>query len=78
MITPQSVSPRQARLALLKIGLLQKAQALVNADPTGETGIWWEYASSIDRDDPRILEIGTVLGLNSAQIDNLFQFASQL
>jgi hypothetical protein len=78
MVTPDSVSLRQARLALLKAGLLSKAQALIDLDHTGEVGIWWEYASIIDRNDPRILQIGVALGLTPAQIDNLFQFASQL
>jgi hypothetical protein len=70
-----SVTPRQARLALLSAGLLDAAQAAVDAaDPA--TKITWEYASVFEREDPMILAIGAGLGLTSEQIDTLFTNAA--
>ena len=74
---PQSVSPRQARLALNAAGLLDKANTAVNA-AGGATLISWEYASVFLRSDPLIAQIGTSLGLTSAQIDALFVQAATL
>lgn len=74
---PTPVTPRQARLALLQQGLLDKVQAAVTA-AGGATQITWEYATMIDRHDDLITTLGTSLGLTSAQIDQLFQLASTL
>lgn len=73
----REVTPRQGRLALLSAGLLDKATAAVNA-AGGATLITWEYASAWDRNDPLILQLGAALGLNAAQIDQLFTTASTL
>ena len=74
---PQSVSPRQARLALLGAGLLDQVTAAVNA-AGGATLITWDYASSFDRNDPLIIQIGASLNLTSSQIDALFKQAAAL
>jgi hypothetical protein len=74
---PQTVTPRQARLALLAAGLLDQVQAAVDA-AGGATKITWEYATVIDRNDPMITGIGQALGLTPAQIDNLFANAISL
>ncbi|WP_213287596.1 hypothetical protein [Bradyrhizobium sp. sGM-13] len=74
---PQSVTPRQARLALLSVGLLDQVEASVNA-AGGATKITWEYATEINRRDPMIISIGSSLGLTSDQIDALFLSASEL
>lgn len=73
----QPVSPRQARLALLGAGLLDKVQAAVNA-AGGATLITWEYATQFNRNDPMIVQIGASLNLTSAQIDQLFVTAATL
>lgn len=72
-----SVTPRQARLALLGAGLLDQVTAAVNA-AGGATLITWEYASSFDRHDPLIAQIGASLSMTDAQIDALFLTASTL
>ena len=74
---PQTVTPRQARLALLAAGLLDQVTTAVNA-AGGATLITWEYASSFDRNDPLITRIGASLNLTSAQIDALFEQAAAL
>jgi hypothetical protein len=72
-----SVTPRQARLALLQAGLLDQVQAAVDA-AGGATKITWEYALEIKRTDPMITAIGSALNLTPEQIDNLFQLAATL
>lgn len=72
-----SVTPRQARLALLGAGLLDQVTAAVNA-AGGATLITWEYATEFDRTDPLIAQIGSSLNLTSDQIDALFATAATL
>lgn len=72
-----SVTPRQARLALLAAGLLDQVQAAVDATG-GATKITWEYASAFDRNDPLITSIGASLNLTPSQIDALFASAAVL
>jgi hypothetical protein len=74
---PQSVTPRQARLALNAAGLLAQVNTAINAADQA-TQIAWNYASEIRRTDPLITTLGTTLNLTSAQIDALFQQASLL
>jgi hypothetical protein len=72
-----SVTQKQARLALLGAGLLTQVDAAVTA-AGGAAQITWEYADVIKRTDSLIVNIGTSLGLTSAQIDALFATASTL
>lgn len=71
----RSVTPRQARLALLAAGLLDQVEATVKA-AGGATQIAWDYATEINRTDPLIASIGSGLSLSDAQIDALFRYAS--
>lgn len=70
-----TVTPRQARLALLSAGLLDQVQATVDA-AGGATKITWEYATVIERNSPLIETLGGSLGLTATQIDTLFRFAA--
>jgi hypothetical protein len=72
---PTSVTPRQARLALLSVGLLDKVETAVNA-AGGATKITWDYATEVRRDDPMITTIGSSLGLTDAALDLLFRQAA--
>ncbi len=74
---PESVTPRQARLALLGAGLLNQVEAMVEQSG-GATKITWEYATEINRQDPLITGIGNALGLTEEQINALFINASSL
>jgi hypothetical protein len=74
---PASVTPRQARLALLNAGLLDHVEAAVQS-AGGATRITWEYASYISRSDPLITGIGASLNLTESQIDDLFRAAGTL
>lgn len=74
---PQTVTPRQARLALLGAGLLEQVQSAVTA-AGGATEITWEYATEINRSDALVVQIGASLNLTDAQIDALFVQAASL
>lgn len=74
---PQSVTPRQARLALFGAGLLDQVTAAVNA-AGGPTLISWEYASVFERTDPLIATLAASLNLTAEQLDALFTVAATL
>jgi hypothetical protein len=77
----QSVTPRQARLALLNAGLLDQIDTTINgmSEPDQSVArINWEYATEIVRNDPWVLGLGAALGLDDAGLDQLFITAATL
>jgi hypothetical protein len=74
---PEAVTPRQARLALLGAGLLDTVEATIAAGSRADQ-ITWEFAVDVRRDYSMIANLGTALGLTSAQIDDLFRTAATL
>jgi hypothetical protein len=74
---PQSVTPLQARLALLGAGLLDQVEAAIAAGSRADQ-ITWEFAPYVRRDYALIENLGTALGLTSAEIDDLFRAAVAL
>ena len=82
VIVPASVTPRQARLALLQIGKLDAVSAALAAipDPAQRTAaqIEWEYATVIERNSPLVQSLAAGLGLTAPAIDALFEAASRI
>ena len=82
VIIPTSVTPRQARLALLQIGKLDAVSAALTAipDPARRTAaqVEWEYATVIERNSPLVTSLAAGLGLTAADIDALFEAASRI
>lgn len=74
---PASVTPRQARLALLAVGKLDAANAAVAASDDA-TKVAWEFASTIIRNDPGVVALAKVIGLDDAALDDLFKAADKL
>lgn len=72
---PSSVSPAQARLALLGAGLLDQVEAIVAAADQA-TQIAWNNASVIERNSPTVAALAGALGLTGAQLDDLFTTAA--
>ena len=70
-----TITPRQARLALLQSGLLDAVEAMVAAQPRA-VQIQWDFATEINRFDLLVCEMLTALGLTSDQVDTLFNLAS--
>lgn len=77
----QSVTMRQARLALLAAGLLPSVDAAIAAlsEPQrSEAKIEWEYSQEVQRHNGFVSSVAPALGLTSSDIDNLFVVASTL
>lgn len=78
---PQEVTMRQARLALLDVGLLANVQTAINSLPEPaktKAQIEWDYSNALQRSNPFVTTLGTALGLDSTALDNLFIQASTL
>lgn len=78
---PDSVTMRQARLALNSAGLLTQVEAAINALPEPsrtEARIEWDFSSEVFRDRDFVKMLGTSLGLTSIQMDELFITAATL
>jgi hypothetical protein len=76
-----SVSPRQARLALLSAGKLSNVETAINAldaNTKAAVQIEWEYATKIERTSPWVQSMTTALGMTDAEVDTLFEFATNL
>ena len=81
VFVPQSVSPRQLKLALLGAGLLDEIEAFVAGSTVPRAAqISWEYAVEYRRDDPMLNQMAGMLDppISDAQIDQLFTAASQI
>ena len=74
---PQSVTMRQARLALHAAGLLPAVTAAV-ATASEPVKIEWEFASDLRRDWPTLIALAAGLGMDDIQIDDLFIAAAKL
>ena len=82
VVIPQSVTMRQARLALLGAGLLDDVAAAIAAipDPVQRKAaeIEWEYAQTVDRNSPFTQQMAAGLNLTAEQLDALFTQAAGL
>lgn len=76
-VVPQSVTMRQARLALHTAGLLASVEAAIAAAGV-EAGIEWEYAQTVDRAAGLVPTMATTLGMTNKQLDDLFILAASL
>ena len=78
---PQSVTPRQARLALLQSGLLEAVESAI-ATMEGDAGraarIEWEFSQEIRRDNAMLQSVQAALGLTDDQVNDLFILASTI
>lgn len=78
---PQSISMRQARLALLQAGLLSGVETAINdlTEPDKSAArIEWEYATEMRRDHALIAALAAEMQLSEQQIDDLFIAATGL
>lgn len=79
---PYSVTMRQARLALLSLGVLDNIDAAIasitDADARKAAQITWEFSSEVQRNNGLVTQLAPILGLTTEQIDNLFIAAANL
>lgn len=81
ILVPQTVTMRQARLALLGAGLLAQVSTEIAALPSPQkesAEIEWEFSSEVHRNKPFVIALGAALGLTEQQLDNLFITAATL
>lgn len=69
-----SVTPRQFRLALLDLDLLDDVEALVAASPRA-VRLEWEYSVLLERKDARWDMLGAGMSKTPTDIDNVFRLA---
>jgi hypothetical protein len=75
------VTPRQARLELAKRGLLANIDEIISLIPEPDkttVKIEWEYAVSVERSSPWVIQLGSALGLDEEGLDELFKAAAEL
>lgn len=75
------VTMRQARLALLNVGLLGMVNDAIAAMQGAEgdaARIEWEFSSTVDRGKTFVQSISSALGLSESQLDELFELANTL
>ena len=70
-----TLSMRQARLALLSVGLLDEVEAAIT---TPENRIWWDYSTTVERNHPLIDAVLIALGKSPEEIDQMFIEAAKL
>ena len=71
---PDSVTPLQARRALLAAGKLDAVNAAVAAGDQ-ETRLAWEFSASVERNSQFVAALAAAIGLSDAEVDNLFRAA---
>lgn len=79
--TPQVVTMRQARLALLQAGKLADVDTAIAAlpSPAKEAAqIEWEYATEVKRNSALVSQLAPALNLDAAALDALFTQAATL
>ncbi|MGB0695359.1 MAG: hypothetical protein ACPGOY_06890 [Rhodospirillaceae bacterium] len=77
-VTPVTVTPAQARIALLRGGWLDQVEAILAKPEHREASILWEYGTTVERDSPVLAAMAAELQLSEAEIDDLFQTARSL
>lgn len=81
VIVPSAVTMRQARLALLGLGMLDDVDAAIAALPSPHkeaARIEWEYSQEVQRHNGFVAQLGPALGLDAAALDELFVAAAGL
>lgn len=73
---PSQITPRQCRLQLLSLGLLDEVETMGSANR--EMQIWFEYSLDFQRNHPMIEAMAVQLGLTQDNIDTMFIEASKL
>jgi len=68
---PQSVTPRQFRQALTRLGFRQIVESAVSASDQ-DTKDWYEFATEFVRTNEHIVAMASALGITEEQVDAVF------
>ncbi len=74
---PVQITMRQARVYLHRAGYLDAVNTTVNSTG-GEAAITWEFSSTVERNNPLVTSIASILGWTDSQLDTMFVEASLL
>jgi hypothetical protein len=81
-LVPTAITMRQARLALLGSGLLDKVEpaiaSILDEKNKSVAEIEWQFSQSIERASEWFANITNAVGLTSEQVDSLFKQAGEL
>lgn len=73
------VSSVQAIAALKNFGYLASVQAIMAGLPADDlTRVAWERSPTVRRDSPTTIALAAALGLTEANLDTLFNYASNV
>lgn len=76
------LTPRQFREQLIREGLLSTVGGIIAAipDPTEQAIAenWFDFASTIERSHPMVIQVGALIGKSPDQIDTFFRAAAKL
>lgn len=75
---PTEVSRFQAKAALANAGLLSQADAIVAASGNMVLQLAWAEATTFKRNSPGIAVLAPALGLDAADLDDLFVAAAEI
>lgn len=79
---PESVTRRQAKVALLQAGLLDEVEAGIEAiaDPITKriAKLDWSEANEFRRDWPLLNQLAAGMGITDGQLDELFRAAARI
>lgn len=79
---PQTITVRQAREQLIKLGLITQVQTSIDSivDPMQKAIVqnYWEYSIDFKRDNELLIGLASSLGLTSEDLDTMFIEASKL
>lgn len=75
-LVPSQITPRQCRLQLLSLGLLDEVEASLATDKA--MSIWFEYSLDFQRNHEMIIAMASQLGMSDVDMDNFFIEASKL
>lgn len=73
-----SITMRQARLALLNAGLLELVDNAIATGSDEVLKVEWEYATEVRRDWSNLISMALTLEITEEQLDNMFIEASKL
>lgn len=81
-LVPRSVSKRQGRQQLIIMGIIGQVQPAIDAitDDLQRSLVqsFWDDSSQYERDHPQMIQLATVIGLTSEEMDAAFIAAEQL
>ena len=69
---PRSLTRRQFKLALIRLGLFETVENMVAATSDLELRVTYQEAQDFERNHPMILQMAEYLGKTDAELDDLF------